>query len=200
MYTVTTWIREHSCASMPVVIWEYTHGTCKYASCYLRIHVECIQLLCEFENTYVQVCQLLSWDVQICQLLFENTHGTIKWIITSMPVCYSQTTMGGIVASVCKSAYYWPIGYMGCRLYQNSLLAGIKKAWGFMKVVDIYVNHSRNMVWITEDINFRDATTVGIYEVVDIYVNFIGRHCVNCSGYLHGLIILYIPPMYTLVL
>ena len=34
-----------------------------------------------------------------------------------------------------------------CRLCQNLLLAGIYKTlWGFMKVVDIYVNRSRHLM------------------------------------------------------
>ena len=51
-----------------------------------------------------------------------------------------------------------------------------RKVWGFKKLVplDIYVNHSGNLMWITEDINnIRNATTVGIYAscIVEIYVN-----------------------------
>ena len=46
-------------------------------------------------------------------------------------------------------------------------LENTDSVWGFMEVVDIYINRSRDL-----HMRFRDA--VGIYEVVDIYVNHSG--------------------------
>ena len=71
---------------------------------------------------------------------------------------------------------------MGCCLYQNSLLARhLENSLGICESS----GHLRKSQW-TFDVNhnFRDATTVRIYEsIVDIYVNLTGRYCVNCSGH-----------------
>ena len=119
-----------------------------------------------------------SWDMTIFVLMTITTTRVITLSLAHahrrnnirmymyMQNVHTLTYTHTIWGAVCIKIHYWQI------------LQIFRKVWGFMKLVDIYVNVSGNLTWITKDIIILEMIKLGIMKVVDIYVlDFL----VNCS-------------------
>ena len=136
------------------LLWRYRPGKevlCSASPCTWRVSPIC-------ECWYVLVHLLvLSWCICIAN---SDANTFLYTLLHKTQLVVTRSIWG----AVCVKIYYWQT---------------FRKVWGFTKLVDIYVNHSGNLTWITEDIILEVLQLYGFMKVYSGYLRI--GHLVNCS-------------------